>query len=134
MMEASSTTVSYEGIDMVYAEQRSDKTQYELGQMFTKGPDDNRDYKQAANWFDRSARKGNVKAQYKLGLMYSRGLGVTANYVRAYAWLKIAAAQGSAKARNYLHKVAEKIPSNRLAEAHRLSHEYYEKYVAPFSR
>lgn len=118
---------------MIYAEQRSDITQYELGQMFTKGPDENRDYQQAANWFSRSARKGNVNSQYKLGLMYSRGVGVATNYIKAYAWLKIAASQGSGRSLRYLQKIAQRIPRNRLREAHKLSHKYYENYVAPFS-
>ncbi len=115
---------------MIYAEQRSSITQFELGQMFSKAQDETRDYQQAAEWFTRSARQGNTQAQYKIGLMYSRGLGVTINYLKAYAWLKIAAAQGSQKSLRYLNKIAAKIPPNRLREAHRLSQKYYQKYVA----
>ncbi len=117
---------------MVYAEERSDMTQYELGEMFTRGPDIDRDYRQAANWFGRAARKGNPKAQYKLGLMYARGLGVTTNNIEAYAWLKIAATQGSERAMRYLQKITSRMPGNRLNDARKLSLIYYQRYVAPF--
>jgi len=118
---------------MIYAEQRSDTTQFELGQMFRKAEDDTRDFEQAAQWFTRSACKGNAKAQYKIGLMYSRGLGVKIDYLKAYAWLKVAAAQGSHKALYNLKKLSAKIPSERSIQAHQLSRRYYEKYVVPFS-
>ena len=118
---------------MIFAEQRSDTTQFELGQMFSETREDKRDYEQAAGWFKRSARQGNSKAQYKLGLMYSRGVGVRRNPVKAYAWLKIAATQGSNKALHLLKRLANKIPSEQLGQAHRMSRNYYEKYVVPFS-
>ena len=114
---------------MLFAEQRSDKTQFELGLMFSKGPGDNRDYEKAANWFNRSARQGNADAQYKIGLMYSRGVGVSLDYIKAYAWLRIAAEQGSRKSLQYLKRIGTKIPSNRLREAHNLSRQFYRKYV-----
>jgi TPR repeat protein len=116
---------------MVYAEQRSSVTQFELGQMFSesRGP---RDYQQAAHWFDHAARQGNPNAQYKIGLMYSRGIGVSQNYIKSYAWLKVAASQGSSRALRYLKRIAAKMPSNRISEAKRLSQRYYQKYVAPF--
>lgn len=119
---------------MIFAEQRSSTTQFDLGQMFTKAPVDIRDYDQAAQWFTLSAKKGNAQAQYKIGLMYARGIGVKVNHLRAYAWLKIAASQGSAKALHYLKKLAQKIPASRLSKAHKLSRMYYEKYVVPFAQ
>jgi TPR repeat protein len=118
---------------MIYAEQRSDTTQFELGQMFSKAPDDTRDYEQAAQWFKLSAKKGNANAQYKIGLMYSTGLGVKIDYLRAYAWLKISAIQGSHKALHILKKLATKIPPGRQKQAHKMSRMYYEKYVVPFT-
>ncbi len=117
---------------MIYAENRSSNTQYELGQMFRRLETPERDYAQAAIWFRRSAKKGNTHAQYKLGIMYSRGLGVKIDYLRAYAWLKIAASQGSGKALYLLKKLAKKIPPKRQHAAHRLSRSYYEHYVAPY--
>ena len=118
---------------MIYAEDRSSTTQFDLGQMFRKAPEESRDYEQAAQWFHYSAQQGYYKAQYKLGLMYARGLGVSRDYIQAYAWLKIAAAQGSHKAIVCLKKYATKVPLAKIDEAHALSRSYYEKYVVPFS-
>ena len=118
---------------MIFAEQRSSTTQYDLGQMFRKSADDQSDYQRAAEWFKRSARQGNREAQYKIGLMYFRGFGVKTNYIKAYAWLKIAASQGSDKALYILRKIASRIPPARLDDAHALSHDYYSKFVVPFS-
>ncbi len=118
---------------MVFAEERSSTTQFELGQMFRKATDDSRDYSQAALWFRQSAQQGYRQAQYKLGLMYARGLGVSRDYIQAYAWLKIAATQGSHKAVLCLKRYAKKIPRSDIDEAHILSRHYYEKYVVPFA-
>lgn len=115
---------------MIYAEERSSITQFELGQMFRK--DEGRDYSKSAEWFLRSAQQGYSGAQYKIGLMYSRGLGVTIDYIQAYAWLKLAATQGSKKALYNLKRLARKMPPDRLKIAHAMSRDYYDKYVAPF--
>ena len=118
---------------MIYAEDRSSTTQFDLGQMFRKAPEESRDYAQAAQWFHHSARQGYRKAQYKLGLMYVCGLGVSRDYIQAYAWLKVAAAQGSHKAILCLKKYAVKVPNTQIAEANALSRNYYEQYVVPFA-
>ena len=120
-----------EDITVIYAEQRSSQTQYELGQMFSNASE-NRDYEQAAHWFSHAARQGNANAQYKMGLMYSKGIGVDLNDLKAYAWLKASATQGCSKARRYLERIAARIPADQLAQAHSLSLRYYRKYVAPF--
>ena len=127
------TIITSKERNVIYAEERSSTTQFELGQMFRKAPEESRDYDQAAQWFQHSAEQGYRKAQYKLGLMYARGLGVNCDYVQAYAWLKIAATQGSKRAFSGLNKYASRIPSYRIEEAHALSRDYYEKYVAPFA-
>lgn len=118
---------------MIYAEERSSNTQFELGQMFRKAEYNTRDYHQAAEWFSLSAKQGNSDAQYKVGLMYARGLGVSVDYIKSYAWLKVAASQGSEKALYNLKKISQKIPANHLEDAHTLSRRYYEYYVAPFT-
>lgn len=114
---------------MLFVEQRSGKTQFELGLLFSSGPGDNRDYQKAASWFKLSARQGNADAQYKIGVMHSRGVGVPLDYIKAYAWVRIAAEQGSRKSMQYLKRIGEKIPRKRLREAKNLSRQYYRKYV-----
>lgn len=116
---------------MIFAEDRSSITQFELAEMFSST--ESRDYRQAAQWFHHSAQQGYRKAQYKLGLMYARGIGVSRDYIQAYAWLKVAATQGSRKAIICLKKYNARIPVTEMATAHALSRRYYEQYVVPFS-
>lgn len=118
---------------MVFAEERSCTTQFELGEMFRKSNPRSKDFRKAATWFTYSAKQGYRKAQFKIGLMYARGMGVRRDYIRAYAWLKIAAAQGSHKATVYLAKLVEKMPSTQLDRAHILTRCYYQRYVVPYA-
>ena len=118
---------------MIFAEDRSCTTQFELAQMYRKTVPRSKDYSKAAKWFTYSAEQGYQKAQFKIGLMYARGLGVKCDYVQAYAWLKIAAAQGSRRAITYLKKLAEKMPSYDLERAHVLARYYYRQYVVPYA-
>jgi TPR repeat protein len=118
---------------MIFAEERSCTTQYELGQMFRKTESGIKDYSQAAEWFTRSAQQGYRKAQYKIGLMYARGLGVKSDDVRAYAWLKIAATQGSRRAMIYLKKLVENMSSYQIERAHILTKDYYRRFVVPYT-
>ena len=117
---------------MIFAEERSCQTQFELGQMFRENVDETGDLSQSAEWFKRSAQKGYRKAQYKIGVMYARGVGVCADHIKAYAWLKVAASQGSKKALTCLTKLSKKMSSSELNQAHVKSREYYEKFVVPF--
>ncbi|MCZ6883014.1 MAG: tetratricopeptide repeat protein [Gammaproteobacteria bacterium] len=118
---------------MIFAEDRSCTTQFELGQMFRKTESRIKDHSQAAEWFTRSAQQGYRKAQYKIGLMYARGLGVKSDPVRAYAWLKVAATQGSRRAMVYLKKLAEKMSPYQLERAHILTKDYYRRFVVPYT-
>ncbi len=118
---------------MIFAEDRSCTTQFELGQMFRKTESRIKDYSQAAEWFTRSAQQGYRKAQYIIGLMYARGLGVKSDPVRAYAWLKVAAAQGSRRAMVYLKKLAENMSPYQLERAHILTKDYYRRFVVPYT-
>jgi hypothetical protein len=118
---------------MIFAEERSCTTQFELGQMFRKAEPRSKDYSKAAEWFTHSAEHGYRKAQYKIGVMYARGLGVKCDYVRAYAWLKIAAAQGSHRAIVYLKKLARKMQIDQLSRGQVLARYYYQVYVAAYA-
>ena len=118
---------------MIFAEDRSCTTQFELGQMYRKTEPRSKDFSKAAKWFTYSAEQGYRKAQYKVGVMYARGLGVKCDYVRAYAWLKIAAAQGSHRAIVYLKKLVGKMRKDQLDRAHILTRRYYQSYVVPYA-
>ena len=52
-------------------------------------------YSEAARWFSRSARQGNVAAEYHLGVLYENGQGVSQDYVEAAKWYQAAAKHGN---------------------------------------
>ena len=62
--------------------------------------------------------------------MYASGRGVPKDIVRSYAWFSIAAAQGDLLAKD-MSKVYGMTPT-QIAEAQKLSNEFWEKYVVPF--
>jgi TPR repeat protein len=116
-----------------FVEDRSCITQFELGEMFQKN-DKTRDYGSAFKWYMQSAKHGYRRAQHRLGTMYARGTGVTRNYIKAYAWCKVSAAQHSRRAILKLRKIEPCLSADQISHARKLSKQYYELYVAPFSR
>jgi hypothetical protein len=115
-----------------FIEDRSCITQFELGEMFQK---DNRtrDYSLAFKWYLQSAKHGYRKAQHRLGTMYARGTGVTRNYIKAYAWCKVSASQHSRRAMLKLRIIEPYLSGEQISRARKLSRQYHELYVAPFS-
>ncbi len=51
------------------------------------------DFSEAARWYLRLAKQGDVRAQTTIGLMYSRGYGVNKDPEAAHRWWNFAAAQ-----------------------------------------
>lgn len=77
--------------------------QYELGNCYFEGKDGcKKDYKQAVNWFRKSAEQGNPLAQCNLGWCYETGNGVTKDYNQAVDWYRKSAEQGEAVAQRNL--------------------------------
>ena len=75
-----------------------------------------------------AAEQGSVNAQRNLGLKYFNGEGIPKDYVQAYAWFNIAAAQGNEKAKINLETITEYMSATTIAEAQKLSREYWEAY------
>ena len=61
-----------------------------------------KDYKQAAYWYQKSAKQGNAKSQYYLGAMYQVGRGVLKDYKQAFHWFQKSAKQGNATSQYFL--------------------------------
>ena len=87
------------------AEQGNAGSQYNIGNMFTKGNGTNMDLKQALGWYEKAASQGHIKAAYKLGLAHYEGSGVGKNGKQALKWLSVAADDGYAPAQYYLGKI-----------------------------
>ena len=66
--------------------------------------------------------------------MYAEGEGVPEDDVQAYAWYSIAAAQGLKSAKKNKGILKEEMTREQIAEAQKLSSEYWEKYVVPFQK
>ena len=102
------------------------------GQVNSNGQGVAQDYVQARNWFLKAAEQGYEAAQYGLGVLYHNGQGVPQDYSMAYVWYDIAAAQGQAKAEGNRDAVAARLDAASLAEAQKLSKEFFKRYVEPF--
>ncbi len=61
-----------------------------------------KNYKKAAEFFQKAAEQGNASAQYNLGVMYDNGQGVKKDYKKAIELYKKAAEQGNASAQSNL--------------------------------
>ena len=66
----------------------------QLAEMYYIGKDGvEQDFAEAARWYEKLAKQGDVRAQTTLGLMYSRGYGVKKDSQTAHRWWNFAAAQ-----------------------------------------
>lgn len=62
----------------------------------------NQQYKKAAPFLMKEAKKGNAKAQVCLGMMYQEGLGLKQNYMLARRWYEKSAKKNRADAQTFL--------------------------------
>lgn len=115
---------------VIFAEERSCTTQYELGELFYKGHQGSRDFDQAFKWYRKAAKKGLRQAQHQLGTMYARGQGVTQDFAEAYAWCKVAAFQKSNRGKRKLKCLEAKMSWNQIQRGSWLAQDYYDLYVA----
>jgi hypothetical protein len=102
LMEANRSSFNSE---MQHAENGNAESQYNIGNMFTKGNGTGIDLKQAVSWYEKAASQGHIKAAYKLGLAHYEGAGVRKNGKQALKWFSIAADDGYAPAQYYLGRL-----------------------------
>jgi TPR repeat protein len=111
------------------AEQGEASSQSQLGEMFYFGKGTPQDYEQAIYWYTKAVEQGDATAQFSLGGMFASGQGTPKNNVLAYVWWNIAAAQGDKYAEEGRGIIEGIMTPNQIAEAQKLSREYYAKYV-----
>jgi TPR repeat protein len=111
------------------AEQGISSAQYNLGFMYDTGEGMPKDYEQTFYWYTKAAEQGHSNAQFYLGFMYSQGAGTLKDSVLAYVWWNIAAAQGDEASANNRGIIEKDMTPDQIAEAQKLSKEYYAKYV-----
>ena len=112
-----------------YAEERSCTTQFQLGELYHKGEQRFRDYKEAFKWYQMAAINGSRQAQHRLGTLYARGQGVTQSFVKGYAWCKVAAFHNSIRGKRKLKRLEAKMKLDQIREARWLAQEYYDRIV-----
>ncbi len=84
------------------AEGGNSAAQYELATRYAEGRLMPRDFKLAADWYEKAAARGLAPAQYRLGSLYEKGIGVTRDLARAKDWYQKAANQGNSHAMHNL--------------------------------
>lgn len=77
-------------------------SQNKLGNVYYNGKGRKLNYREAVNWYKKSARAGNADAQNNLANCYYSGKGVSRNYKEAVKWYKKAAERGNVDAQNDL--------------------------------
>lgn len=112
----------------VVAEQGYAAAQYNLGMMYRKGEGVPEDDTEAVRWYRLAAEQGHAGAQNNLGIMYDYGEGVPEDDLQAYAWYSIAAAQDNELAKRNKEKIATDMTRAQIAEAQKLSREFWESY------
>ena len=82
-------------------------TQYYLG----RGAE--RNYGEAARWYEKAAEAGDAGAQYIVASMYEQGLGLQADLDQALIWYSAAARQGDVVAELKAREVVERLAAER---------------------
>lgn len=95
--------------------------QFNLGVMYSKGSEIEKNPHMAAVWYQRAAEAGHAGAQLNLGQVYSGGVGVDQDYKKAIYWYEKSAKQEMNKAQynlGYLHAKGLGVPKDMVVSYH----------------
>jgi len=112
------------------AEQGDATAQSNLGAMYANGHGVQQDYTEAAKWYLLAANQGLAGAQAQFACVYQLGDGLPKDYVLAYMWFNLAAAEGDKAAAEGREAIAKEMSQEQIAEAQRLSREWYSAHKA----
>lgn len=87
------------------AEAGDPKAQMSLGVAYDFGHMGQRNYAEAARWYQRAADQGYAPAQHSMGTLCELGLGVQTNYTKAFELYQKSAEQGFAPAQTSLGRM-----------------------------
>jgi TPR repeat protein len=102
------------------AEAEIGDAQHALGVLHLRGRGVKRDPAEAARWFEKAARNGNVAGQVEYAILLFNGEGVPANEEKAAKAFRAAAAKGNAIAQNRLARLyiaGRGVPQNKVEAA-----------------
>jgi TPR repeat protein len=102
------------------AAQGNGVAQYNLGVLYERGHGVKRDYRQAVEWFLRSAERerGGSYAQQHLGVLYATGKGVTQDYDKAIEWLRRGTGKDSMDCENFLAYLLSTCHDDDIRDGH----------------
>jgi TPR repeat protein len=92
--------------------------------MYQNGFGMERNFNEAAKWFQRAAEQGDAKAQSNLGAMYVDGQGVEKDQAKAYQWLTLASEKGELTATKTLYGLEPSMAPDQVAKGKRLAAEW----------
>ncbi len=97
-----------------------------IGIQYYLGLGTEKNYKQAKEWFEKSAIQGSADAQYNLGVMYDNGQYVKQDYVTAAMWYSMAIELGNEHARRRMQGLLDehKLFPNQYNRAKELAKQY----------
>ena len=84
------------------------EAQKNLGITYLGGIGVQKDYAQAAAWFEKAAANGNAEAQFFIGVMYKHGYGYEQDDAKALEWYEKSAMNGDTTAQNNLGYMYQK--------------------------
>ena len=90
-----------------------------IGIIYYLGLGKQRNFKEAKEWFTKSAKNNYADAEYNLGVMYENGEFVKQDYVTAYKWFYLANQNGNSHASKRMQSMAEdhKLFPNQIKRA-----------------
>lgn len=97
------------------ANQDDARAQYALAMRYANGTDVDLDFREAMQWFLRSAEGGSVRAQGKVAAAFWEGKGASQDYGRAYFWAVLAQAGGDELSRQIAMSSAARMSPAQIA-------------------
>ena len=119
----------YEGQVMKPVDMRS-YVWYRIGKMHCYGLGTEQDYKQAFDWFLKSATEGNKFAQYSLANLYYYGNGVEKDLSQAFLWYQKSSSQGQPYASYAIAQMYSK--GEYVTENEDIAQRYYKDALSGF--
>ena len=92
-----------------------------IGNMYDKGLGTQINKIKAYEWYEASARYGNVNAQYVLAQKYHTGIGVLFDNEKAHMWATIAASNGKCEGFEFRNFLESKMSSPEISKAKKLA-------------
>ena len=97
--------------------------------MYEEGRGTERNYAEAAKWYQKAAQQGHKQAQNNLAWLYESGKGVNKDLSTAYAWFDVAAKQGIQPAAAKKDFVASELPPTDLERAKTMAAKFEQQFA-----